>query len=41
LQSIKFIGRVIHRLAEAKTKPGGTTRELGVKQERAAVHSRG
>jgi hypothetical protein len=36
LQSIKFIGRVIHRLGEAKTKTSGITK-VSVREGRATV----
>jgi acetylornithine deacetylase/succinyl-diaminopimelate desuccinylase-like protein len=35
LQSIKFIGRVIHRLGETKTKTSGSTRVSGVREVRS------
>lgn len=37
LQSIKFIGRVIHRLGEGKTKTSGTARISGLR-EKVSVH---
>jgi acetylornithine deacetylase/succinyl-diaminopimelate desuccinylase-like protein len=39
LQSIKFIGRVIHNLAEHKTKPSGATKTSGIREGRAAASS--
>jgi acetylornithine deacetylase/succinyl-diaminopimelate desuccinylase-like protein len=36
LQSIKFIGRVIHRLGETKTKTSGSTKVSGIREGRAA-----
>jgi acetylornithine deacetylase/succinyl-diaminopimelate desuccinylase-like protein len=41
LQSIKFIGRVIHYLGEAKAKTSGMTKVSGIKEALAAVPSRG
>jgi acetylornithine deacetylase/succinyl-diaminopimelate desuccinylase-like protein len=41
LQSIKFIGRVIHRLGEVKTKTSGIARDSEIKEERAVAHSHG
>ncbi len=41
LQSIKFIGRVIHRLGEVKTKTSGIVRDSEIKEERAVAHSHG
>jgi acetylornithine deacetylase/succinyl-diaminopimelate desuccinylase-like protein len=41
LQSIKFIGRVIHSLGAAKTKTSGITRDSEIKEERAVLHSHG
>ena len=41
LQSIKFIGRVIHRLGQVKTKTSGITRDSEIKEEGAVVHSHG
>jgi hypothetical protein len=41
LQSIKFIGRVIHRLGEVKTKTSGIARDSESKEERAVAHSHG
>jgi acetylornithine deacetylase/succinyl-diaminopimelate desuccinylase-like protein len=40
LQSIKFIGRVIHGLAEVKTKSSSASRDSGAKEARAVVQSR-
>ncbi len=40
LQSIKFIGRVIHRLEEPKTKTSGSARVSGIREARATL-SRG
>jgi len=40
LQSIKFIGRVIHKLGETKTKTSGITRVSGIRDGRTTV-SRG
>ncbi len=37
LQSIKFIGRVIHKLGETKTKNSGITKVSGAKEVRAPV----
>jgi acetylornithine deacetylase/succinyl-diaminopimelate desuccinylase-like protein len=37
LQSIKFIGRVIHKLGETKTKTSGITRTSGVREGRTTV----
>lgn len=37
LQSIKFIGRVIHKLGETKTKTSGITKVSGAKELRATV----
>ncbi len=37
LQSIKFIGRVIHKLGEAKTKTSGISRTSGARDVRAAT----
>src|SRR4029077_4152335 len=37
LQSIKFIGRVIHRLGETKTKTSGITKVSGIREGRANV----
>jgi len=37
LQSIKFIGRVIHRLGETKTKNSGITKVSGIREGRANV----
>lgn len=37
LQSIKFIGRVIHNLAEQKTKATGTTKNSGIREGRVAI----
>jgi len=39
LQSIKFIGRVIHKLGETKTKNSGITKISGAKEARAGAHS--
>jgi hypothetical protein len=41
LQSIKFIGRVIHRLGEGKTKTSGIARDSEIKEERAVAYSHG
>lgn len=38
LQSIKFIGRVIHRLGETKTKTSGITRTSGIRESTIASH---
>lgn len=40
LQSIKFIGRVIHGLAEVKKKASTESRDSGAKEARAVVQSR-
>ena len=40
LQSIKFMGRIIHKLAEGKTKTSGSTKTSGIRELRATV-SRG
>jgi acetylornithine deacetylase/succinyl-diaminopimelate desuccinylase-like protein len=37
LQSIKFIGRVIHRLGESKLKNSGITRVSGIREGRVPV----
>lgn len=37
LQSIKFIGRVIHNLAEGKTRTSGITKVSGIREERTTV----
>lgn len=37
LQSIKFIGRVIHNLAEHKRKPSGATKTSGIREGRAVA----
>ena len=37
LQSIKFIGRVIHRLGEGKTRSSGSARISGVHEKAAAL----
>ena len=37
LQSIKFIGRVIHKLGETRTKASGTSRVSGIREGRATV----
>src|SRR6266540_1585099 len=37
LQSIKFIGRVIHNLTESKTKTSGITKVSGIREGRATV----
>jgi len=37
LQSIKFIGRVIHRLGETKTKNSGITKVSGIREGRTSV----
>jgi acetylornithine deacetylase/succinyl-diaminopimelate desuccinylase-like protein len=37
LQSIKFIGRVIHNLAEGKTRTSGITKVTGIREGRATV----
>ena len=37
LQSIKFIGRVIHKLGETKTKNSGITKVSGIKEARVVV----
>jgi len=37
LQSIKFIGRVIHKLGEARTKTSGITKVSGAKEARVVV----
>ncbi len=37
LQSIKFIGRIIHKLGEAKLKTSGATKISGIREGRAAV----
>jgi acetylornithine deacetylase/succinyl-diaminopimelate desuccinylase-like protein len=37
LQSIKFIGRVIHKLGETKTKTSGITRTSGIREGRTTV----
>jgi acetylornithine deacetylase/succinyl-diaminopimelate desuccinylase-like protein len=37
LQSIKFIGRIIHRLGETKTKTSGITKVSGIREGRANV----
>jgi acetylornithine deacetylase/succinyl-diaminopimelate desuccinylase-like protein len=37
LQSIKFIGRVIHNLAEGKTRTSGITKVSGIREERTSV----
>lgn len=37
LQSIKFIGRVIHRLGEAKAKTGSSARISGIREKAAAL----
>ena len=41
LQSIKFIGRVIHKLGEAKTKTSGVTKVEGVRAAAAQAKSAG
>jgi acetylornithine deacetylase/succinyl-diaminopimelate desuccinylase-like protein len=41
LQSIRFIGRVIHRLGEIKTETSGIARDKEIKEERAVAHSHG
>src|SRR5712691_9314625 len=41
LQSIKFIGRVIHRLGEVKTKISVIVRDSEIKEERFVAHSHG
>jgi acetylornithine deacetylase/succinyl-diaminopimelate desuccinylase-like protein len=38
LQCIKFIGRVIHRLGEVKTRTSGITRTSGVREKSAVAH---
>jgi len=37
LQSIKFIGRIINKLGETKTKNSGITKVIGVREGRATV----
>ncbi len=37
LQSIKFIGRVIHKLGETKTKTSGMTKVSGIREGRSTV----
>lgn len=37
LQSIKFIGRVLHKLGETKTKTSGAARVSGIRDSRATV----
>jgi acetylornithine deacetylase/succinyl-diaminopimelate desuccinylase-like protein len=38
LQSIKFIGRIIHKLGEAKTKTSGVTRTSGIREKAASAN---
>ena len=37
LQSIKYIGRVIHRLGGSETKPGSVTRNSGIRERKPTI----